>query len=45
MKIGDRDLCPCGGTHVRNTSEIGRMRILRRRSKGKDIDRVTYELV
>ncbi|MFQ5552354.1 MAG: alanyl-tRNA editing protein [Thermoplasmata archaeon] len=45
IKIGDRDLCPCGGTHVRNTSEIGRMRILRRRSKGKDIDRVTYELV
>lgn len=45
IKIGDRDLCPCGGTHVRNTSEIGHMRILRRRSKGKDIDRVTYELV
>ena len=45
IKIGDRDLCPCGGTHVRNTSEIGHMHILRRRSKGKDIDRVTYELV
>jgi misacylated tRNA(Ala) deacylase len=44
IKIGDRDLCPCGGTHVRNTSEIGHMRVLRRRSKGKDIDRVTYEL-
>ncbi|MFQ5907397.1 MAG: alanyl-tRNA editing protein [Thermoplasmata archaeon] len=45
IRIGDRDLCPCGGTHVRNTSEIGHIRILRRRSKGKDIDRVTYELV
>ncbi len=45
IKIGDRDLCPCGGTHVRNTSETGHMRILRRRSKGKDIDRVTSELV
>ncbi len=45
IKIGERDLCPCGGTHVRNTSEIGHIRILRRRSKGKDIDRVTYELV
>lgn len=45
IKIGDRDLCPCGGTHVRNASEIGHMRVLRRRSKGKDIDRVTYELV
>lgn len=45
IHIGDVDLCPCGGTHVRNTSEIGRMRVLRRRSKGKDVDRVTYELV
>ncbi|MFQ6013770.1 MAG: alanyl-tRNA editing protein, partial [Thermoplasmata archaeon] len=45
IQIGDRDLCPCGGTHVRNTSEIGHMRILRRRSKGKGVDRVTYELV
>ncbi len=45
IKIGDRDLCPCGGTHVRNTAEIGHMRILRRRSKGKGVDRVTYELV
>lgn len=44
IRIGDLDLCPCGGTHVRSTSEIGRMRILRRRSKGKDVDRVTYEL-
>ncbi|MFQ5837294.1 MAG: alanyl-tRNA editing protein [Thermoplasmata archaeon] len=45
IKIGEVDLCPCAGTHVRNTSEIGRMRILRRRSKGKDVDRITYELV
>ncbi|MFQ5920348.1 MAG: alanyl-tRNA editing protein [Thermoplasmata archaeon] len=44
IQIGDRDLCPCGGTHVRNTSEIGHMRVLRRRSKGREIDRVTYEL-
>lgn len=44
IQIGDLDLCPCGGTHVRNTAEIGPMRILRRRSKGKDVDRVTYEL-
>ncbi len=44
IQIGDLDLCPCGGTHVRNVSEIGRMRILRRRSKGKDVDRITYEL-
>jgi misacylated tRNA(Ala) deacylase len=45
VQIGELDICPCAGTHVRNTSEIGRMRILRRRSKGRDVDRVTYELV
>jgi misacylated tRNA(Ala) deacylase len=45
VQIGDLDLCPCAGTHVRNTSEMGRMRILRRRSKGRDVDRITYELV
>lgn len=44
ISIGDYDLCPCGGTHVRNTREIGTVHILRRRSKGKGIDRVTYEL-
>ncbi len=45
IKIGDYDLCPCGGTHLRNTSEIGRVQMLRRRSKGKDTERVTYELL
>lgn len=45
IKIGDFDVCPCGGTHVKNVSEIGNMRIMRRRSKGKDVDRITYELV
>lgn len=45
IQIGDVDLCPCGGTHVRNVSEVGQMHILRRRSKGKGVDRITYELV
>lgn len=45
IQIGDVDVCPCGGTHVRNVAEIGKMHVLRRRSKGKDVDRVTYELV
>ncbi len=44
IRIGGFDLCPCGGTHIRNTREIGGIRIMRRRSKGKGIDRVTYEL-
>jgi Ser-tRNA(Ala) deacylase AlaX len=38
------DTVPCGGTHLRNTSEIGRIRITERRSKGKGKDRVSYVL-
>ncbi len=39
------DICPCAGTHVKNTSELGKVHILERRSKGKDIDRIVYELL
>ena len=42
--IGDFDTCPCAGTHVRNTSEIGRMNIYKRENKGKDTERITYTL-
>ncbi len=35
---GDVEM-PCGGTHVRNTSEIGPI-VIRRRSKGKNTERV-----
>ena len=45
VKIGDRDYCPCGGTHLKNISEIGRIRITERRSKGKDTDRIAFELL
>ena len=44
IRVGDRDYCPCGGTHLKNTAEIGRVHILERRSKGKDTDRIVYEL-
>lgn len=44
VRVGDRDYCPCGGTHLRNASEIGGVRITERRSKGKDTDRIVYEL-
>jgi len=44
VRVGDRDYCPCGGTHLKNTSEIGRVHITERRSKGKDTDRLVYEL-
>lgn len=45
IEVGDADYCPCGGTHLRNTREIGRVHILERRSKGKETDRITYELL
>jgi len=44
IQIGDYDLCPCGGTHLRNTSEIGEIQITERKSKGRDTDRVAYKL-
>ena len=39
------DVCPCAGTHVRSLAEIGRMKIVKRENKGKDRERITYELV
>ena len=45
IQVGTSDYCPCGGTHLRNTSEIGRIRILEKRSKGRETDRVVYELI
>ena len=44
VTIGDFDICPCAGTHVRSLSEIGELRITKRDRKGKDRERVTYEL-
>jgi len=38
------DVCPCAGTHVMRTGEVGRMEILGRESKGADADRVSYLL-
>lgn len=44
IQVGDADYCPCGGTHLRNVREIGRVRVLGKRSKGRETDRVEYEL-
>lgn len=41
VRIGDIDLQPCGGTHVRSTGEIGRVRIGKVEKKGK-INRRVY---
>jgi misacylated tRNA(Ala) deacylase len=40
LRIPGIDLQPCGGTHVRNIAEIGRVKVLRIRSEGKRNKRV-----
>lgn len=40
IKISDVDLQPCGGTHVKNISEIGELRVAKMQSKGKQNKRV-----
>ena len=45
IQVGTEDYCPCGGTHLKNTSEIGRLHVIEKRSKGKETDRITYELL
>jgi misacylated tRNA(Ala) deacylase len=40
IRIGDIDLQPCGGTHVRSTAEIGRLAVGKIESKGKQNRRV-----
>ena len=42
--IANVDLQPCGGTHLRRTGEIGRVRVARIRSEGKRNKRVTIVL-
>ena len=44
VKIGDIDLQPCGGTHVRNTSEIGSIIIGKIENKGKMNRRINISL-
>jgi misacylated tRNA(Ala) deacylase len=34
IRIGNVDLQPCGGTHVRNTSEIGPLKLGKIEKKG-----------
>lgn len=44
IQIDGADECPCGGTHVRNLGEIGKVRILGKSSKGAETVRIEYEL-
>src|SRR4030042_1652570 len=44
VKVRQYDLCPCAGTHVRSLGEIGKIKIVKKENKGKDRERITYEL-
>ena len=44
VEIEGFDVCPCAGTHVRNTNEIPKLDKIRRDTKGKDKDRIIYSL-
>lgn len=44
VRIGEIDLQPCGGTHVRNTSEIGEVVVTDIEKKGKQNRRVRIAL-
>jgi misacylated tRNA(Ala) deacylase len=44
VEIEGFDICPCAGTHVKNTSEIPKISKTKKESKGKDTDRIVYSL-
>ncbi len=45
ISIEDTDYQPCGGTHVRNTSEIGELAVTGLKNKGKQNKRISLALV
>ncbi|MFW9922110.1 MAG: alanyl-tRNA editing protein [Candidatus Thorarchaeota archaeon] len=45
ISIGDYDYASCAGTHVANTSEIGKIKIVKRRSMGVGKERITLDLI
>ena len=45
VRIGDVDVQPCGGTHVRGTAEIGRVEVLKLENKGRQNRRISIALV
>jgi misacylated tRNA(Ala) deacylase len=44
LEIDGVDLQPCGGTHLKSTSEVGRVRIGKVEKKGKNNRRVNIHL-
>jgi misacylated tRNA(Ala) deacylase len=45
ISIEDTDYQPCGGTHVRNTAEIGELVVTSLKNKGKQNKRISIALV
>ena len=45
ISIENTDYQPCGGTHVRNTSEIGELLVTKMKNKGKQNKRISIALV
>ncbi len=44
ITIGDIDVCPCAGTHVKSLKEIGNVSFIKRDNKGAEKLRLTYNL-
>ena len=44
VEVENFDVCPCAGTHVRNTSEIPKIDKLTKETKGKNKTRIIYSL-
>jgi len=44
IEIEGFDVCPCAGTHVKNTSELSTMKVIKKESKGKERERIVYTL-
>ena len=44
ITIGDIDVCPCAGTHVKSLKEIGNVSFIKRDNKGTEKLRLTYNL-
>ena len=45
VKIGNIDLQPCGGTHVKSTGEVGKILVSKVEKKGKRNRRVNVKLM
>ncbi|MHA2282740.1 MAG: hypothetical protein ACXAC5_18000 [Promethearchaeota archaeon] len=45
ITIGEYDFAACAGTHVKNTSEIGKIKLLSTKNKGKLRERIVYSIL